>query len=68
VIDKLRAQRQELPDAAWRPAPRGASGGIYAAAGWSKTALSAGDEWNRPGRSRPKAQSAAPKQRWELAL
>jgi hypothetical protein len=41
------------------------TGGIYKAAGWTPTLLSGGDEWDRPGRSRPKAQSAAKKQRWE---
>lgn len=44
------------------------TGGIYKAAGWTKTLLSDGDEWDRPNRSRPKAQSAAKKQRWEKQL
>jgi hypothetical protein len=44
------------------------TGAIYAAAGWEKTNMSQGDEWDRPGRSRPKAQSSAPKQRWEKRL
>ncbi len=45
------------------------SGCIYAAAGWKKTTISKeGDEWDRPNRSRPKAQSTAPKQRWERVL
>jgi len=42
------------------------SGSIYRAAGWERTTISQpGDEWDRPGRARPKAQSASSKQRWE---
>jgi hypothetical protein len=44
------------------------TGGIYRAAGWKPTTLNADGNWNRPGRSRPLAQSTAPKQRWEKAL
>jgi hypothetical protein len=44
------------------------TGCIYAAAGWKKTVLTGGDEWDRPGRRRPKAQSSSPKQRWEKSL
>jgi hypothetical protein len=44
------------------------TGAIYKAAGWIEATLSEGDEWDRPGRSRPKAQSDAPKRRWEKAL
>lgn len=44
------------------------TGTIYAAAGWERTHLGQGDEWNRPGRSRPKAQSSSPKQRWEKVI
>jgi hypothetical protein len=41
------------------------TGGIYRAAGWTAANLSAGDEWDRPSRPRPAAQSSAPKVRWE---
>jgi hypothetical protein len=52
------------------------TGCIYRAAGWEKTLLSGGGEWDRPNsrnqcgtpRTRPKAQSAASKQRWEFDL
>jgi hypothetical protein len=44
------------------------TGGIYRAAGWTATRLTDGDEWNRPGRSRPKAQTDAPKRRWERLI
>jgi hypothetical protein len=44
------------------------SGTIYKAAGWAATTMSADGEWDRPNRSRKAAQSAAPKQRWELIL
>lgn len=44
------------------------TGGIYRAAGWAATNCSNGGEWNQPGRSRPKAQSSTPKQRWEKVL
>lgn len=40
-------------------------GSIYAADGWERTAVNADGTWDRPGRSRPAAQSEAPKQRWE---
>ena len=43
-------------------------GTIYAAAGWEKTTVNKDGGWDRPGRSRPRAQSEAAKQRWELAL
>lgn len=43
------------------------TGGIYKAAGWSPTARNESGEWNRPNRFRKGPQSAAPKQRWELA-
>lgn len=42
------------------------TGTIYKAAGWVATVLSDGaGGWDRPNRSRPKAQSEAPKLRWE---
>jgi hypothetical protein len=41
------------------------TGTIYRAAGWTPTTVNLNGEWNRPGRSRPAAQSLAPKQRWE---
>lgn len=44
------------------------TGAIYRAAGWVETITSAGDEWDRPGRPRPKSQSNAPKKRWEKNL
>ena len=44
------------------------TGAIYRAAGWKKTAVNACGNWNRPSRSRPSAQSAAAKQRWERSL
>jgi hypothetical protein len=52
------------------------TGSIYRAAGWTKTTVSKGGDWNRPNarnlngtpRTRPKAQSEAPKQRWEKVL
>ncbi len=40
------------------------TGGIYRAAGWDEGVTTAGDDWDRPGRSRPKAQSDAPKKQW----
>lgn len=43
-------------------------GTIYRAAGWECTAVNKDGNWNRPNRSRPTAQSAAPKQRWEKKL
>lgn len=45
------------------------TGGIYRAAGWKATTISAeGDNWTRKKRPRPKAQSEAAKQRWELRV
>jgi hypothetical protein len=44
------------------------TGGIYRAAGWTATSVNRDGNWNRPGRSRPEAQSVAAKQRWEKAL
>jgi hypothetical protein len=44
------------------------TGAIYRAAGWTRTAWNGDGNWNRPGRSRPKAQSEAPKQRWEKVM
>jgi hypothetical protein len=44
------------------------SGTIYRAAGWTPTAASVGGEWDRPSRRGNKAQSAAPKLRWEREL
>jgi hypothetical protein len=44
------------------------TGAIYAAAGWTKTILSIGPDWNAPTRPRPPSQSKAPKQRWEKVL
>lgn len=44
------------------------TGTIYAAAGWTKTITTTHAEWNMPGRSRPAAQSAALKQRWQIAI
>lgn len=41
------------------------TGTIYRAAGWTKTSVNESGVWDRPNRSRPKAQSDAPKQRWE---
>jgi hypothetical protein len=43
-------------------------GTIYKAAGWTAVLTTRGDEWDHPGRPRPKAQTTAPKVRWELAL
>lgn len=44
------------------------TGGIYRAAGWTATTVNKDGNWNRPGRSRPAAQSVAPKRRWEKEL
>lgn len=44
------------------------SGGIYRASGWTATTVNNDGNWTRPSRNRPRAQSEAPKQRWELAL
>lgn len=44
------------------------TGGIYRAAGWIPTAVNKNGGWNRPSRSRPKAQSESAKQRWEKLL
>ncbi len=44
------------------------TGTIYRAAGWTAAYQSAGDDWDRPKRRRPAAQSTAPKIRWELVL
>ena len=52
------------------------AGTIYRAAGWTSTMLGAGGDWNRPNsrnqngtpRTRPPAQSAEPKQRWEKVI
>ena len=44
------------------------TGGIYRAAGWEMTVASDGGEWDRPSRPTAKAQSAAPKQRWEKVI
>jgi hypothetical protein len=43
-------------------------GTIYKAAGWAVANVSEGDEWNRPGRSRPAVVSDAPKVRWEKVI
>lgn len=44
------------------------TGGIYRAAGWTPTTVNDDGNWDRPGRSRPRAQSEEPKQRWEKVL
>lgn len=44
------------------------SGSIYRAAGWKETAINQSGNWDRPSRSRPKAQSEASKRRWEKEL
>lgn len=44
------------------------TGGIYKAAGWTATTVNRDGNWTRESRSRPRAQSEAAKQRWELAL
>lgn len=44
------------------------TGAIYKAAGWTPTTINPDGNWDRPGRSRPKAQSGAAKQRWEKVL
>lgn len=44
------------------------SGTIYRASGWREVGVSKGHEWSCKTRSRPKAQSAADKQRWEKIL
>lgn len=44
------------------------TGTIYKAAGWNPTTINPDGEWSRPNRFRKAAQSAAPKQRWELSL
>ncbi len=52
------------------------TGGIYAAAGWEKTAFSKWNTWNKPNsrnqngrpRTRPESQSKANKQRWDKVL
>ena len=41
------------------------TGSIYRAAGWTRTMLNKDGNWDRPSRSRPKAQSNAAKYRWE---
>jgi hypothetical protein len=44
------------------------TGTIYKAAGWAATRINLDGNWTRRKRTRPTAQSAFPKQRWELAL
>jgi hypothetical protein len=44
------------------------SGAIYRAAGWTATTVNRHGNWTRKSRDRPRAQSEAAKQRWELAL
>lgn len=44
------------------------TGGIYRAAGWAATTVNDDGNWDRPNRSRPKAQSEAAKQRWEKSI
>jgi len=45
------------------------TGGIYKAAGWVMVDTTRSNtQWDQPGRSRPKSQSTAPKQRWEKLL
>jgi hypothetical protein len=45
------------------------TGGIYRAAGWTPAVtVSEGGDWGRPSRGRAKAQSAAPKQRWDKVI
>ena len=43
-------------------------GTIYKAAGWTATTINTNGNWTRTKRPRPKAQSLAPKQRWEKRL
>jgi len=43
-------------------------GTIYRAAGWKQTSINQSGDWTRSKRPRPKAQSEAPKQRWEKSL
>lgn len=68
MTDILRKKRPEIERFISYQDTEAHTGTIYRAAGWTPTNLSDGDEWDRPGRSRPKAQSAAPKQRWELVV
>lgn len=45
------------------------TGTIYAAAGWKRAKATGGQtRWDMPGRNRPKAQSDAPKRRWDRCL
>jgi len=44
------------------------TGGIYRAAGWTATTINKDGNWTRTKRQRPRAQSEAAKQRWELPL
>jgi hypothetical protein len=44
------------------------TGAIYRAAGWTATTVNKSALWDRPNRSRPKAQSGANKQRWEKII
>jgi hypothetical protein len=44
------------------------NGAIYAAAGWTRTAIATSNRWDMPGRQRQREQSSANKQRWENVL
>jgi len=44
------------------------AGTIYRAAGWEMTTLNKDGNWTRKSRPRPRAQSEAPKQRWERSI
>ena len=44
------------------------TGAIYRAAGWTPTTVNKDGNWTRKARPRPRAQSEAPKQRWEKVL
>ncbi len=44
------------------------TGGIYKAAGWTATTVNRDGNWTRKSRDRPRAQSEAAKQRWELSI
>jgi len=64
----IRKTRPELVRLISYQDSRAHTGAIYKAAGWTRTVVKRGAEWDCPSRPRPKAQTAADKYRWEKIL
>jgi hypothetical protein len=68
MVRFIRKQRPEIETLVSYQDTEVHTGTIYMASGWKPTVVNEDGNWNRPGRLRPKAQSEAAKQRWELII